>query len=240
MCETVFLELCLMRCTIFFPFCRFGADVMEIVASWTKNLCIGISQSHLPNHVDNANNLSAGEPEKELSNWSVLDVGTGNGLLLQEFAKQGFSDLTGTDYSEGAIDLARSLADRAEFTNIKFSVDDILDTKLDKKFKLVIDKGTLDAIGLHPDGPLKRSMYWDSISSLVASGGLLVITSCNSTKDELIQEVEAFNHRSGASPESDTAVDQAFQYVDHVQSYPTFTFGGSAGSRVATVAFLRN
>ncbi|KAL2522374.1 S-adenosyl-L-methionine-dependent methyltransferase superfamily protein [Forsythia ovata] len=225
----------------------FGADVMEIVASWTKTLCLGVSQRHLPNHVDNANHVSAGEPEKELSSWSVLDVGTGNGLLLQELAKQGFSDLTGTDYSEGAIDLARSLADRAEFTNIKFLVDDVLDTKLDKKFQLVVDKGTLDAIGLHPDGPLKRLMYWDSISGLVASGGLLVITSCNSTKDELIQEVDAFNQRSGASPESDTTVDldaskdpPPFQYIDHVRSYPTFTFGGSVGSRVATVAFLRN
>ncbi|XP_022869183.1 uncharacterized protein LOC111388651, partial [Olea europaea var. sylvestris] len=46
----------------------FGADVMEIVASWSKNLCIGISQRHLPNHVDIANDLSAGEPENELSN----------------------------------------------------------------------------------------------------------------------------------------------------------------------------
>ena len=30
-----------------------------------------------------------------------------------------------------------------------------------------------------------------------------------------------------------------FQYVNHVRTYPTFMFGGSVGSRVATVAFLR-
>lgn len=35
-------------------------------------------------------------------------------------------------------------------------VDDILETKLDTMFRLVLDKGTLDAIGLHPDGPIKR------------------------------------------------------------------------------------
>ena len=35
-------------------------------------------------------------------------------------------------------------------------VDDILETKLDRKFQLLVDKGTLDAIGLHPDGPVKR------------------------------------------------------------------------------------
>jgi 2-polyprenyl-3-methyl-5-hydroxy-6-metoxy-1,4-benzoquinol methylase len=28
---------------------------------------------------------------EELSNWSVLDLGTGNGLLLQALAKQGYA-----------------------------------------------------------------------------------------------------------------------------------------------------
>ncbi|KAK8688816.1 hypothetical protein V6N13_087554 [Hibiscus sabdariffa] len=159
-----------------------------------------------------------------------------------------FSDLTGTDYSEGAIDLARSLADRDGFSNIKFLVDDILETKLDRQFQLVMDKGTLDAIGLHPDGPIKRMMYWDSVSKLLARGGILVITSCNHTKDELVQEVENFNQRKIAIfQEPKTIKDQETQkghaplsYLNHVRTYPTFMFGGSVGSRVATVAFLRN
>lgn len=33
-----------------------------------------------------------------------------------------FSDLTGTDYSEGAIDLAKKIATRDGFTNINFLV----------------------------------------------------------------------------------------------------------------------
>ncbi|RXH90542.1 hypothetical protein DVH24_035306, partial [Malus domestica] len=125
-------------------------------------------------------------------------------------------------------------------------VDDILETKLDRQFKLVVDKGTLDAIGLHPDGSIKRVMYWDSVSKLVAPGGLvvsiftLVITSCNNTKDELVQEVESFNQRS-VIQEHETSRDlPKFQYLSHVRTYPTFAFGGSVGSRVATVAFLRN
>ncbi|KAH7533899.1 hypothetical protein FEM48_Zijuj04G0180500 [Ziziphus jujuba var. spinosa] len=221
----------------------FGTDVMEIVSSWTKSLCIDISQGHIPNHVDDIKSEPVEDGEKYLSTWSVLDIGTGNGLLLQELAKQGFSDLTGTDYSEGAIDLSRSLAQRDGFANINFLVDDVLDTKLEREFKLVIDKGTLDAIGLHPDGPIKRIMYWDSVSRLVAHGGLLVITSCNNTKDELVQEVEDFNKRSiGAHQESEqTQKEQEppFRYIAHVRSYQTFEFGGSVGSRVATVAFLR-
>ncbi|XP_042505586.1 EEF1A lysine methyltransferase 2-like [Macadamia integrifolia] len=225
----------------------FGAEVMDVVASWTKNLCIDIAQGRVQNLVNDVGSESAEQAAKDLSGWSILDVGTGNGLLLQELAKQGFSDLTGTDYSEGAIGLAQSLADRGGFTNIKFLVDDVLETKLERQFQLVMDKGTLDAIGLHPDGPIKRLMYWDSVSRLVASGGILVITSCNSTKDELMQEVDNFNQRRlAASQDPETPKDQevcrdlTFQYVSHVRSYPTFAFGGSEGSRVATVAFLRS
>ncbi|XP_022997955.1 EEF1A lysine methyltransferase 2-like [Cucurbita maxima] len=223
----------------------FGSEVMETVASWTKSLCSDVSQGQFPNQADNAKTQNVEQDFKFLDGWSVLDIGTGNGLLLQEFAKEGFSNLTGTDYSEGAIDLARSLAERNGFSNINFLVDDVLETKLEGKFQLIVDKGTLDAIGLHPDGPIKRIMYWESVSKLVASGGLLVITSCNSTKDELMQEVENFNQRTvgtAAEPESSDGTQRelpTFQYLSHVRTYPTFTFGGSVGSRVTTVAFLR-
>ena len=73
-----------------------------------------------------------------------------------------------------------------------------------------------------------------------------VITSCNSTKDELIQEVESFNQRKissaqelEAGKDEESCREPPFQYVSHVRTYPTFMFGGSVGSRVATVAFLR-
>nr|KAJ0210949.1 hypothetical protein LSAT_V11C400217150 [Lactuca sativa] len=232
----------------------FGADVMEVVASWTKGLCVDLSQKELQNHHENDNSDLDKQGKKiDLADWSVLDVGTGNGLLLQELAKQGFSDLTGTDYSEGAIDLAQSLADRDGFATIKLLVDDILETKLDKKFRLVTDKGTLDAIGLHPDGPIKRqdyvlgvhiktcSSWWLTVmKGSIEVKGNMVITSCNHTRDELVQEVENFNQRK-APEESDISRNPPiFSYLDHIRSYPTFMFGGSVGSRVATVAFLRS
>ncbi|WVZ05150.1 hypothetical protein V8G54_018496 [Vigna mungo] len=254
----------------------FGVDVMEVVASWTKALCVEISQGRIPNDVDAVKAEANELDDKLLSSWSVLDIGTGNGLLLQELAKQGFSDLTGTDYSERAVNLAQSLADRDGFSNIKFLVDDVLETKLEQEFQLVMDKGTLDAIGLHPDGPVKRMMYWDSVSKLVAPGGILfpfkfcgvlwvmawtvlikwdyldlcLFTHYLSpkflTKDELIQEVESFNQRKistaqeiEAGKDEESCREPPFQYVSHVRTYPTFMFGGSVGSRVATVAFLR-
>lgn len=64
---------------------------MEVVASWTKSLCIDISQGHLPNHVDDTKSELVEQGDKYLSTWSVLDIGTGNGLLLQELAKLGYA-----------------------------------------------------------------------------------------------------------------------------------------------------
>ncbi|XP_075098408.1 uncharacterized protein LOC107785994 isoform X4 [Nicotiana tabacum] len=73
----------------------FGADVMEIVTSWTKALCSNNCQNHLSNHVVDGNPQPVGLGEKDLVDWSVLDIGTGNGLLLQEFAKQGYKRIGG-------------------------------------------------------------------------------------------------------------------------------------------------
>lgn len=64
---------------------------MEVVASWTKSLCIDISQGRLPNHVDDIKSELVEQGDKYLSTWSVLDIGTGNGLLLQELAKLGYA-----------------------------------------------------------------------------------------------------------------------------------------------------
>lgn len=63
--------------------------------------------------------------------------------------------------------------------------------------------------------------------------------------------MEGFNKRSIGGSHSQEAEEPLkdqeanrdappFQYLSHVRSYPTFEFGGSVGSRVATVAFLRN
>jgi hypothetical protein len=85
-----------------------------------------------------------------------------------------FTDLTGTDYSQGAVELAGAVAERSNVDNITFLVDDILDSKLNRQFQLVTDKGTLDAIGLHPDGVAHRFQYWKALCKLVAPGGVLV------------------------------------------------------------------
>ena len=75
-------------CLIKFLF-RFGIEVTDAMVTWTKGLCANMSQGW--NATDNSGDSSASSgSNKDLSNLSVLDIGTGNGLLLQELAKQGY------------------------------------------------------------------------------------------------------------------------------------------------------
>lgn len=81
---------------LFFLFCsqllsdRFGPEVMDTVVSWTKSLCIDISRRRLLNHIGDDKTEHNDHEVHHLSSWSVLDLGTGNGLLLQELAKHGY------------------------------------------------------------------------------------------------------------------------------------------------------
>uniref|UniRef100_A0A8B9QKN9 EEF1A lysine methyltransferase 2 n=1 Tax=Apteryx owenii TaxID=8824 RepID=A0A8B9QKN9_APTOW len=51
---------------------------------------------------------------------SVLDIGTGNGVLLVELAKSGYTNLTGIDYSPSAILLSKQVKEKEGMSNIKF------------------------------------------------------------------------------------------------------------------------
>lgn len=240
----------------------FGDGVMDTMAAWTAKICTSVAAGLCADNLDGFSLLSISDLDiftesrmaSELASWNVLDIGTGNGVLLHALAKQGFTNLTGIDYSEGAVELAKAVAERNNYSDVKFMVDDILETKLHSQFKLITDKGTLDAIGLHPEGAQRRVMYWKAVSKLIAPGGVLVITSCNNTKDELVDEAcsymqsptigtfylrgeDAVSTSSTSSSSSD--VQPVFHYIDHVKTYPTFRFGGIEGTRVSTVAFLR-
>eukprot|EP00898_Chlorokybus_atmophyticus_P003596 jgi/Chlat1/4237/Chrsp27S00315 len=168
---------------------------------------------------------------QELSVVRTLDVGAGNGALLLALFRRGFAKLTGTDYSKAGVELARCHIAGASSQSeppTKLLVDDVLNTSLEEgAFDLITDKGTLDAIGLHPqEATVRRRQYRTAVHRLLAPSGLLVITSCNSTWQELRAEYEVEG-------------DSGFQYMDHVRTYPTFKFGGHEGTRVSTIALRK-
>jgi hypothetical protein len=138
--------------------------------------------------------------------------------------------LYGCDYSEKAIELARSVA-TAKDLQIDFFTMDILDDSFDIRrdgnterplqFSLILDKGTFDAIALHDNGPRNREKYVAKLMQMMERDKtVFVITSCNFTATELKQIFPR----------------DSFDVVGSIK-YPVFTFGGSTGTKVTTIAF---
>lgn len=127
----------------------------------------------------------------------IIDLGCGNGVTCIHLASQGFSDVTGVDYSPDAIKLARKIAEKHGLqSHIEFEVCDILDDAVDagtspahcRKFDVVFDKGTYDAISLDPEGArVLREKYIHNVSRMLNDESLLAITSCNWTKEEILR-----------------------------------------------------
>ncbi len=77
--------------------------------------------------------------ELGLRSGSALDLGTGPGTQAIHLARRGFT-VTATDISEAATRLASEKA-RKEGIEITWEQDDILDTRLDRQFDLIFDRG---------------------------------------------------------------------------------------------------
>lgn len=148
-------------------------------------------------------------------------------MMLIELAREDFSHLTGIDYSANAIDLSKSIA-ADQGLNIEYHVLDLLSKQNidevlpNRQFDIVHDKGTYDAISLHPDDPQsKRQAYIDNVHAMLDANGLFILTSCNWTEDELCTSFQG-------------------RFVKHKTiPTPTFKFGGKTGSVITQVVFKR-
>lgn len=179
--------------------------------------------------------LATDEPELvDEQDSTFLDLGTGNGQLLVGVREAGFEGLlTGLDYSKPSVDFARKVyatefPDETEREDYEFLHADFLASAAwnsdHKKWDVVMDKGTLDAIALADIkyGELTGvQIYPRQVHAFVRQ--LLLITSCNFTEEELIQIMTR---------------DGLFKVFKTVP-YPTFEFGGVKGQTVCTVAFIK-
>ena len=102
---------------------------------------------------------------RKLNKGSFLDLGTGPATQALQLSKLGFN-VTGADISESAIARAKKLSN-----DIRFVVDDILDSKLeDNQFDYIFDRGCF-----HVLDPVHRPHYVRKVKSLLVSGGLLFL-----------------------------------------------------------------
>jgi 2-polyprenyl-3-methyl-5-hydroxy-6-metoxy-1,4-benzoquinol methylase len=106
--------------------------------------------------------------ELELQGGSALDLGTGPGTQAIELARRGFA-VTATDISEAAIRLASEKA-HEQGLEITWEQDDILDTRLDRQFDLIFDRGCF-----HVLAPERRGDYVRIVSGLLKTGGYLFL-----------------------------------------------------------------
>lgn len=167
----------------------------------------------------------------------VLDIGTGNGVTLFGLAEAGYPPdrLCGVDYSTHSVELARAIAENRDVSAITFRQCDILfdvpaplETMGEsRQWDVILDKGTFDAVSLGQyeqlDQPASR-LYPVKVASLMKVGGLLLITSCNFTEQEIRNLFE-----TAAS---------GLQFHSRVQ-HRAFSFGGQTGTVVSTTAFVK-
>src|SRR3954463_4433643 len=98
----------------------------------------------------------------------VLDVGSGPGTQAMALAELGF-DVVGTDLSSTAVNQATQLA-RDRGLTVSFVQDDVLDSKVQGPFDVVVDRGCF-----HVLEPGRRPHYVKTIVSLLGPAGLLVL-----------------------------------------------------------------
>jgi len=103
-----------------------------------------------------------------LRGGSAVDLGTGPGTQAIHLARRGF-DVTATDISEAAIRLASEKAQK-QGLEITWEQDDILDTRLDRQFDLIFDRGCF-----HVLEPERRLDYVRIVSDLLKPGGYLFL-----------------------------------------------------------------
>ncbi|GJJ76276.1 EEF1A lysine methyltransferase 2 [Entomortierella parvispora] len=219
------------------------------------------------------------EDEKETT--SILDLGCGNGHLLLDLAELGFEDLTGIDYSPAAIRLATAVAKDREFEDIiQYAAVDFLaeketmdwcstlnnkqgnETQGPKKFKVMLDKGTYDAISLHQKNKRDAAVAAAAAaaeepeSSSVADEKKtdkdgMVLAENDDNMEEL---AERYPKRVAALMQDDGRLlitscnwtqaeliqrfAHVFEYDSHLK-YPTFTFGGVKGQTISSVVFKK-
>lgn len=170
----------------------------------------------------------------------VLDLGCGNGLFLFELSRLDFSDLRGVDYSENSIRFSKLILDRdypqhkAHITFKQLNLLEPLEAQVEdpqdwKRFDLIFDKGTFDAICLNPDRSLNldqlKSRYRTFLGSALSSNGLFILCSCNWSKEELLNEFVG-------------DANLELSLMDEIKQ-SSFVFGGKTGNAVTCLIFRR-
>ena len=164
--------------------------------------------------------------------------------------------MLGVDYSQQSVELARRIEaeSRADWTTdngtegkeVRFEKWDIIQDPFPHEwcpvgaegFDIVLDKGTFDAISLSGEtdthGRRICESYASKVAKLIARDGMLLVTSCNWTEEELKGWFSG-NRRAYDDEEGET---DELEAVGRIK-YGSFRFGGKEGQTISSVLFRR-
>jgi 2-polyprenyl-3-methyl-5-hydroxy-6-metoxy-1,4-benzoquinol methylase len=183
----------------------------------------------------------------------IMDIGCGNGALLFELIKIGFSNLKGMDYSEKSIELACNIK-KHKITqgeklceNILFYKEDINNpTNNSDFFDVIHDKGTFDAFMLNKNNSFLN--YANYLNMKMKDKSILIISSVNHLKEELLEyfiniNKHNLNDLNDLNNINNLKIDKIFSFsFELVEEIPhkLFNFGGNNGQSVTTLIFKIN
>jgi hypothetical protein len=149
--------------------------------------------------------------------------------------------MLGVDYSEKSVEFARRIAAdkgfgsgsgsaEVEFRWWDIMVQDptgvVLERPNENGWDVVLDKGTFDAISLSEErdqsGRRICEGYKERAVPLIREGGIMLVTSCNWTEDELRAWFDGGE----------------LEYVDTIK-YKSFTFGGKKGQTISSICLRK-
>jgi len=150
--------------------------------------------------------------------------------------------MLGVDYSEKSIEFTRRIAEdkgldvRSGEKEVEFKWWDVMNQdpngvvlagRNEHGWDVVLDKGTFDAISLSEgkdDGGRRICEgYKERVVPLVREEGILLVTSCNWTEEELVAWFQGSD----------------LEYVDTIK-YKSFSFGGRKGQTISSVCFRKH
>lgn len=112
--------------------------------------------------------------ERNITKGTFLDLCTGPGTQAVKLSSLGFI-VTGIDISASAIEKVKK-----QSNSIEFIQDDILNSKLDKQFDYIFDRGCF-----HTFPPVKRKIYLKEIIKKLVPGGLLFLKCFTGRKQKI-------------------------------------------------------
>lgn len=128
---------------------------------------------------------------------AILDVGGGDGNLVDHLLEEGFQDISILDISETALDKIKlRLAER--LAQVKFTVSDILDFQPTEKFWIWHDRAVFHFF----TDPVDQRKYRSLVECSIPSGGYLILATFSKSGPNTcsglpvqqydIQDLEAF------------------------------------------------